>query len=267
MSCIEVRNCLLAAAGILLLASVPVRGQGNDTCTVGSNAYNTYGVNGRVGAPFSGTTKSTFEQTLADGNRIHSESTDFQARDSAGRVRTEQVEECQVGEDGQPHPRVRVQISDPTTHSNLMWETGENAQKVVQVFHFNPTPRQPTQEELAEQQRQMKLNQLRWESQKQSRTETQLGTREINGQLARGQRSTLVIPAGAEGNEQRLETTQEMWISKELDLILMASTDDPRRGKMTFEYENLTLAEPDPALFKAPDGYKVIEQHPDQTTE
>ena len=261
MSRIEVRKSLLLGVGILLVA-LPVRGQGNATCTVGSGAYNTYGVNGKVGAPFWGTTKTTFEQTLADGSRIHSETTSFQARDSVGRVRTEEVEDCQVGEDGQPHPRVRVQVSDPTTHSNLMWETGESTQKVVQVFHYDPTPRKQTPEDLAERQRQMKLSQLRWQSQSQNRTEAQLGTREINGQLAKGNRMTVVVPAGAEGNEQPLETMQEMWKSDALDLVLMAASSDPRRGKTTFEYENLTFSEPDPGLFKAPDGYRVIDQHP-----
>jgi hypothetical protein len=260
----EVRIGLLLGAGILLLAVLPVRAQGNATCTVGSGAYNTYGVNGKVGAPFSGTTRTTFEQTLADGSRIHSETTSFQARDSTGRVRTEEVEDCQVGEDGQPHPRVRVQVSDPTTHSNLMWETGESTQKVVQVFHYDATPRKQTPEELAEMQRQMKLNQLRWQSQSRNRTETELGSREINGQLAEGNRMAVVIPAGAEGNEQPLETVQEMWRSSALDLTLMATSNDPRRGKTTFEYENLTLAEPDPGLFKAPDGYRVIDQNPYQ---
>lgn len=264
MSRVEVCKGLLLGAGILLVAALTARAQSKATCTPGSNAYNTYGVNGKVGTPFSGTTKTTFDQTLADGNRIHGETRSFQARDSSGRTRTEMVEECQIGEDGQPHPRVRVQVSDPTTHSNLMWEIGENAQKVVQVFHFDPTPRQPTPEELAEMQRQMKLNQARWKSQGQNRTETHLGTREINGQAAEGNRMTLVIPAGGEGNEQPLETMQEMWRSKDLDLTLMATSDDPRRGKTTFEYEDLTFGEPDPALFKAPDNYKVIEQHPRQ---
>jgi hypothetical protein len=264
MSRIQVRTGLFLGVGILLLAAMPVLAQGNATCTVGSGAYNTYGVNGKVGTPFSGTTRTTFEQTLADGSRIYSETTSFQARDSAGRVRTEQVEDCQIGEDGQPHPRVRVEISDPTTHSNLMWETGENTQKVVQVFHYDPTPRKATPEELAEMQRQMKLNQLRWQSQSRNRTETQLGTREINGQLAKGNRMAVVVPAGAEGNDQPLETVQEMWKSDALDLTLMATSSDPRRGKTTFEYEDLTLAEPDPGLFKAPDGYRVIDQHPEQ---
>src|ERR1035437_527353 len=263
MSRVEVRKGLWLGVGILLAAVLPVRAQGKATCTVGSEAYNTYGVNGKVGAPFSGTTKTTYEQTLADGNRIRSESTSFQARDSSGRVRTEMVGECEIGEDGQPHPRIRVQVNDPVTQSNLMWEIGENAQKVVRSFHF-PAPRKPTAEELAEQQRQMKLNQLRWKSQSQSQTRTQLGTREINGQLAEGQRTKQVIPAGAEGNDQPLDTVQETWRSKELDLTLMATSDDPRRGKTTFEYEDLTFAEPDPALFKAPDGYRVVEQHQDQ---
>ena len=131
---VEVHNGLLLGAGILLLAAMPVRAQGNATCT-GGNAFNVwYGVNQKAGAPFSGTTKTTFEQTLADGNRIRSESTSFQARDSAGRVRTEQVEECLTGEDGQPHPRVRVQVEDPTTHSSSMWETGEIRRRSSKCF-------------------------------------------------------------------------------------------------------------------------------------
>jgi hypothetical protein len=258
MSRAEARNGLLLGVGILLVAVLPVRAQGKATCTAGSQPNDTYGVNGKLGAPFSGTTKSTYEHTLGDGNRIHTEQRSFQARDSAGRVRTEEVEDCLIGEDGQPHPRVRVQVSDPTTHSNLMWETGEGTQKIVQVFHYDPTPRKATPEELAEMQRQ----QLRWNSQSQNRTEEKLGKRSFNGILAEGNRISVVIPAGAQGNEQPLKTVQEIWMSIDFDLTLMATRDDPTWGKATFEYEDLTFAEPDPALFKAPDGYKVVEQHP-----
>lgn len=259
----EIRGVLLWSAACLLCVSSAAGAQSVAKCTPGANGFMFYGVNSKSGEPFSGTTKTTFEQTLPAGNRIHSETTSFQARDSAGRVRTEQVEECLIGEDGKPHPRIRVQVQDPVTKANWMWEVGESAQKVVTLFHFNTTPRKQTPEELAEMQRQMKLSQERWKLQSQNQTEEKLGTRDLNNQLAEGTRTMEKIPAGTEGNELPLVTVNEMWRSRTLDLVLLAISEDPRRGKTTFEYQDLTLGEPDAGLFKPPEGYKIIEQHPE----
>jgi hypothetical protein len=44
--------------------------------------------------------------------------------------------------------------------------------------------------------------------------------------------------------------------------MLMMIKDDPRQGRTTSEFEELNLAEPDPALFAAPAGYKVEDVHP-----
>jgi hypothetical protein len=261
----RVEGCkgLLLGAGILLVA-LPVRAQGNETYAGRITFFMGFVANGRAGAPFSATTKTAFEQTLGDGNRIHNETRGFQARDSSGRTRTETVEQCLIGEDGQPHPQVRVEVDDPATQTDLEWHTGEDAQKVVQVLH-RPAPRKMTPEDMAEMQRRMKLDEIRQKSESESRTEEKLGTRNLNGISAEGYRTTQVIPAGAQGNELPLKTTHEAWMSADTGLTLLVIEDDPRQGKSTFEYEDVTLREPDPALFKAPDGYKVVEQHPTPT--
>ena len=255
------------AVACLFSLSSTAAAQSTATCTPGSMSYTSYGVNQKVGAPFTGTVKTTFEQTLANGNRIHNEAQSVIDRDSAGRTRTEMARGCERGEDGQFHPQLDVQVYDPATHTHLSWQVGGNWAKVVQVFHEDSIqPKPPTPEQQAEQQRQMKLAQVQQQLEQKNNKQERLGTRDINDQVANGTRYTRTIPAGAEGNDQLIETVQEMWSSKDLDLMLLGISDDPRRGKTTYEFETLTLSEPDPSLFAAPAGYKVVDIHPDPVT-
>jgi hypothetical protein len=212
--------------------------------------------------PFTATGKTTFEQKLPDGNRIHAETITHQARDSGGRTWTESTQGCDIGEDGQSHPRKSIQVYDPKARTTMNWQVDLISPKVVRVYHQDPpSPNKSlTPEEIAEQQKRAKLAML--QNRAESHTE-QLGTRDFHGQTAQGTRTTRTIPAGQEGNDLPLVTVTERWLSRDLGLTLMSVTDDPRRGKTTFEYEELNLGEPDPSLFVAPEGYKVIEVHPD----
>jgi hypothetical protein len=45
-----------------------------------------------------------------------------------------------------------------------------------------------------------------------------------------------------------------------MGLTVMTISDDPRRGRTVTEYEQLTLGEPDPAVFAPPADYAVQEQ-------
>jgi hypothetical protein len=47
-------------------------------------------------------------------------------------------------------------------------------------------------------------------------------------------------------------------------LIVMAIDDDPRRGRTTFEIEELSRSEPESSTFAPPAGYTVVE-HMSQT--
>jgi hypothetical protein len=89
-----------------------------------------------------------------------------------------------------------------------------------------------------------------------------LGTKTINGVVAKGSRSVRTIPTGEEGNELPLKVINEQWFSQDMGLALLRIQDDPRRGKTTVELEDLSLTEPDPALFAPPAGYKVEEMNP-----
>jgi hypothetical protein len=204
--------------------------------------------------------KTTFEQKLADGNTIHGVMRTRQARDSAGKTRTEFAQGCERGEDGQPQEMLTVSVNDPALKTLMNWQVNQFAMpKVVRIIHQNEIPiKQPSPEELAER---LKMAQLRQPSKNEYRVED-LGTRSFHGVTAQGSRKVRTIPTGEEGNDLPLVIIDETWVSKQLGLAVMIVRDDPRQGRTTAEFEELNVGEPDAALFAAPAGYKLEDVHP-----
>lgn len=223
-------------------------------CTVGVNNYISYSVANKAGVPYSATVKETFEQKLADGNSIRGFTRIHEARDSSGKTMIEMASGCTRGEDGQPHERLRVTVYDPAAKTTMDWEV--DGPKVARVFHRAGQSRpQMTPEESAK---------ARAKASQGTRIEVHtedLGTKMMNGVLAKGSQTVQTIPAGEEGNELAFEIVAESWHSEELGLTLLATRDDPRRGRTTAEFEELSLAEPDAALFAPPSGYAIEEIH------
>ena len=259
--------CRFAVVAVAAMAlGVTAEAQSSEPCTVGVHSYVGFGMNmyggsrGTSAPPFSGTLKATFEQKLPDGNSIHGVTRTRQARDSMGRTRTEFVQGCERGEDGQPTPMMSVNVNDPVLKTSMNWQVNsQGTPKIVRIFHQNEVPvKQPSPEQLAERQKMARLHQPPKEE---FRTED-LGTNSFNGVTAQGSRKVRMIPAGEEGNELPLEVIDEMWMSKQLRLTLKMIHDDPRQGRTTAEFEELSLTEPDPGLFAVPAGYKVEEVHP-----
>ena len=71
---------------------------------------------------------------------------------------------------------------------------------------------------------------LRREKDSGGRTES-LGKQNIEGVMAEGTRTVDVLPAGAIGNEQRIEIVSERWYSPELQTVVMTRHKDPRMGR------------------------------------
>jgi hypothetical protein len=249
----------------LSIGSAWAQSQPTPPCTLGVAHTTGYGVApGRKGAPpFLATVKTTYEQRLADGNGIHGTVLGHEARDSAGRIRNEVAAGCERGADGQWHTRLSVNVFDPGARASLFWEVDTNPQKtvrhVVAPLPVGP-PRRQTEEELAEQAWRMKAGE-RERPHQETKTE-KLGTTTVNGVLAEGTRTTRTIPPGEEGNDLPLVLVTEHWRSTDLGIEVKAIEDDPRRGRTTFELEDISLSEPDAGLFKPPPGYKVQEVLP-----
>jgi len=258
MPVISCRLSALAIAAAMALG-MSAGAQSSAPCTLGIHNYIGYGVSGGTGHPFSATVKTTFEQKLSDGNSIHASARTRQARDSAGKTLTEFAQNCERGEDGQPQLWLNVSVYDRTAKTTMNWQVNGNMSKVVRVFHQGEQvpPPVPSAETLERQ----KIAQMQQPPRSEFRTE-KLGTKTINGVSAEGSRTVRTIAAGEEGNDLPLEVINESWRSRELGLTLMMIRDDPRLGRTTVEFEELSLSEPDPALFAPPGSYKMEEVHP-----
>jgi hypothetical protein len=86
-----------------------------------------------------------------------------------------------------------------------------------------------------------------------------LGKRTIEGVVAEGTRSVMVIPAGEIGNERPIEIVSERWYSPELQALVLTRHNDPRMGETVYKLTNVRLGEPAKVLFEVPTDYTVTE--------
>lgn len=232
-------------------------------CMIGVPSTTIWSEGRRVSAPFSGTIKTTFVQNLPDGNSIHAVLVTHEARDTADRTMLETVQSCSFSEDGQRHERLTIRVNDPVARTMTNWNAGIGDEPTIaRMTHLLDAP-QPgpkfTNEELAMLARRQKAFEAGMTYFQKEYKSEDLGMKQISGLAARGSRSTRTIPAGEEGNDKPLMVVTETWRSTDLDMTLYAMQDDPRRGRITMEFENLKLSEPDPAVFAPPAGYKVVD--------
>jgi hypothetical protein len=76
----------------------------------------------------------------------------------------------------------------------------------------------------------------------------------IEGIETAGSRDRIIYNPGVFGNDNRMIIEKEAWHSQQLGINLRSVNSDPRFGKQTFRATNLTLSEPDPALFEIAGG-------------
>ena len=249
---------LAAVLAVAMLLGTAASAQETVICTPGVPSFFRIGVSSQKNAPYTATVKTTFEQKLSDGNTIRGVFVVHQARDTSGKTRSELVQECFRGDDGQIHVRVNVTVFDPEARSTMHWETGGPSSKVARIFRPSDIPAsvKQTPEELAEQQ---KWSRMRQSLVKEFNHES-LGTKNIAGVEASGSRTTRTIAPGEEGNDLPVVTINERWEARTPRLVLLETDEDPRRGKWTSEVIEFTRGEPDPALFAPPQGYAVEEQ-------
>ena len=84
-----------------------------------------------------------------------------------------------------------------------------------------------------------------------------LGTQMIDGIVATGGRVVTTLDAGAAGNDQEVAVSHEMWVSPQLRVLVLRKLLDPRYGNTIWRLKDISLAEPDPALFRPPVDYTI----------
>jgi len=249
--------------GVGLFGVGRAMGQGAGQCSIGAPAEGSFGVNSKVGAPFTATARISFEQKLPDGNAIRAYSRVHEARSSLGRTRHESPQRCFMDEDGTLKLAYSIRTYDPELKIFKDWNVYGDVlgwkDRMIYTSDLVPLqPRADPSEDLVKQRRSSAAAQ--W-SASEYKIE-KLGTKILFGVSVVGERRTRTIPEGKEGNELELEIVDEHWWSQTLGQDLLAIHDDPRIGKTTYEIEQLDLAEPDGSLFIAPAGYETKPTQP-----
>jgi len=142
--------------------------------------------------------------------------------------------------------RVLLQIADPNRHTLY---TCAIYQHICELETYDPThelaaaePRKPVPNGIVVQDHS---------------TVEDLGTRTIAGVEAVGRRETNTIDVGVMGNDQPLHDMNETWHSQELAINLLSIRTGPMIGKQNFTISELSAVDPDPELFKIPEGYEI----------
>jgi hypothetical protein len=84
---------------------------------------------------------------------------------------------------------------------------------------------------------------------------TALGSKDLEGVRANGERTSWTIEAGKIGNEKPIQIVREVWTSPELLLTVLSRDADPRSGETVYRLANVKRGEPDAALMKVPSDY------------
>jgi hypothetical protein len=185
-------------------------------------------------APYSAETLTENTQILNNGTRLTRRTTGMVYRDDEGRTRREtsafSAGPFATGGDTQR----MIFINDPVAgiSSTIIPDRDMSITKTLPA----PGNDEPPKEEV---------------SSDGGRTES-LGKEVIEGFVAEGTRTTILIPPGRIGNDKAVEISHERWYSPELHAILLSKHSDPRWGETVYKLRNINRGAPDSSLFSLP---------------
>lgn len=193
------------------------------------------------GKPFSGRSTTEWTRTLEDGTVVTTHLFAMVARDSQGRIYRE-VHKFVPANSTEESKLYRFKISDPITHTRTTCYVMTHRCEVAGYRAATGfVPRAPGT----------------FDDGKRALARESLGNDVMDGINVIGSRETLTINAGVVGNSQPLVTTREFWYSPDLQVNLSITRKDPREGTQVIRVNDLSRSEPDPALFKVPNGYVI----------
>jgi hypothetical protein len=187
------------------------------------------------GKPFTALEERHSLQILRDGTRIENDRKDRVFRDSQGRTRVEEMNGAATIFDAVTNMRAEL---DPST---------KTARKGVPLAFAlrNILPAQPspgTTKGVT------------------SETTVKLKPQLVNGIMAEGVRTTMIIPKGQIGNSREIKVVTERWVSSDLQMLIKSTNSDPRFGDTTYLLTAIDQREPDASLFQIPSTYTVVNE-------
>jgi hypothetical protein len=189
-------------------------------------------------APYSAETITENTRTLGNGTKLTQRTTGMAYRDDEGRTRREMSASTAGPFATSGDTQRLIFINDPVAgiSSTIMPDSDTALTKTLPANNGEPSDTDVTSEN--------------------SQT-ISLGNEEIEGFVAEGTRTTILIPAGAIGNDQALEIVHERWYSPELQTIIRSRHSDPRWGDTIYQLHNIDRSTPDSSLFTLPTNSRL----------
>jgi hypothetical protein len=208
------------------------------------------------GAPYSAEVIEERVHTLPDGSEVVEPWQKSRVyRDSAGRTRTERFPRASAS-DGQPsHALPSIYIADTVAHVGYSLDP---AAKVTHRRAVHTLPDRPAV--LPRPAGNTASTTTVVAAARFPVTLEHLGDKTIEGVRATGTRRTITFPVGSRGNDQPMVSVREMWVSREMHIILLTEVHDPVRGIVRQKMTHISRAEPDPRLFQPPLDYAITDE-------
>src|SRR5664280_1124649 len=200
-----------------------------------------------TGLPFTADQRIRTVQHLANGITLTHEMRGRIYRSSTGLERSEAT---LVTTDNASKPPVTLASSiDRSQHTVICLHVQS---KFATITHV-PANRTVTVSFLA-------LSQVPESLQPGKRETTDLGRRSYEGLEVAGKHVTRTTNSDQAGNDAPLQSTREQWVYPRLNLIVDEIERDPEYGEREVELTNIRAEEPDPGLFKIPEGTQMMDQ-------
>lgn len=198
-----------------------------------------------IGQPCIVVEKTASARPSADGTTIMKRTEELKWRDSEGRFR----KEATTVEEGDSPVFHSATIIDPVKNTLTILNLDN---KVATVFHL---PEQGP----GKLHKYIELDEKPLEALPGVEVRVEkLKEKSINGENAVGRRVTRTRPPGTIGNDKPVVSVSERWVSPELKILLASSMNDPRE-KLTREVTQLQRTEPESNLFTIPSDFAVKE--------
>lgn len=198
-------------------------------------------------APFSGIVNIERTDIRKDGLVIKYNSTREIARDSRGRIHNELRSFIPVSSTATPK-LLSVHLYDPQTRVSTEIDILKRTFWARTMNH--PPSTEPPSIRFAAPDGNAPPNEFT--------KQEDLGVREIAGVSAHGMLQTQTLPGENGGKD--VVVTDEHWYSQDLRIYVVIKHSDPRKEITTMAVDQITRAEPDPALFEVPEGYSQPRQ-------
>jgi hypothetical protein len=235
-----------------------------DMATVTFLSPRVSGGSGITGAPFTADRVSEHTQMLADGTHIRQpQNVERVSRDSQGRTRDEKPIFRAMGIVLGAHPPEDfklTQIADPVAgFAYVLDDRNKVAHRITMTPRQPGAPRIPIEPGGPAPAGAVRATPPDDPTQPQHATE-KLASKNIEGVVAEGTRSTTTWPVNSQGNDRPIVQTNETWRSAELKETVLTTNTDPRNGESITKLINISRAEPEPTLFQPPAGYTIVDE-------